>query len=294
MTRPKANALLMLTALLWGIGNVAQKTILEDLGPFTSFGLRCAVAVLVIAPLACREARAGRPMTRPGRQAVARAAVFFTLALGVQQVGYGGTSVTNASFLVNSTVVFTPFFAAAMLRQRPGAMTWPAVALVLAGVLLMGEAWSGLGWGDLCCLVAAVLYAVWIVMVARAAELQHRPFALAMSQFGLAAVIGTVIGAASEPVGFAALGGAAPELVVLGVLSTAAAFTLQAMAQAATPVTDAAIILSGESLCGALMAAAWLDERVTVAGGVGGVLILSAILLVQLPLPRVVPLRQTP
>lgn len=80
-----------------------------------------------------------------------------------------------------------------------------------------------------------------------------------------------------------ALGGAAPELLVLGVLSTAVAFTLQAMAQGSTLVTDAAVIMSGESLFGALTAAAWLDERVTVAGGVGGVLIVMAILLVQLP-----------
>ena len=48
-------------------------------------------------------------------------------------------------------------------------------------------------------------------------------------------------------------------------------------------MTDAAIIMSGESLFGALTAAAWLNERVTVAGGLGGVLIMVAILLVQLP-----------
>ena len=233
MTRAKANTLLMVTAVLWGVGNVAQKTILAGLGPFTSFGLRCAIAVVVIAPLVLRESRRGPRMTGAGCQAIAGAAVFFTLALGFQQVAYGGTSVTNASFLVN-TVVFTPILATVVLWQRFNATTWLAVALVLTGVALMGEAWSGLCWGDVCCFVSAVFYAVWIIVVAQAAALQDRPFALAIAQFGLAALLGITIGALTEPVSVPALGGAAPELLVLGVLSTAVAFTLQAMAQGST------------------------------------------------------------
>ena len=283
MTRLRANALLALAALFWGTGNVAQKTVLEDLGPFMTFGLRCSIAAVVIAPLVRREARASSRLSDRGWRAIAEASCFFCLALGFQQYAYGGTSVTNASFLVNTTVVFTPILAWIMMRERLDAMTWPCIAMVLAGVFMMGRAWTGLGWGDACCLASALLYSAWIVLVARASRLQERPFALAASQFGLAAVVGVTIGLGTEGCSLRALSGAAPELLILGLLSTAAAFTLQALAQAATPATDAAIVMSGESIFGAVTAALLLDERPSALAVLGAALILVAILLVQLP-----------
>jgi drug/metabolite transporter (DMT)-like permease len=81
------------------------------------------------------------------------------------------------------------------------------------------------------------------------------------------------------------LASAAPELLFLGVCSTGAAYTLQTIAQKAAPATDAAIITSGESIFGAVTAAALLGERMTATAGVGAALILAAIVLVQLPLP---------
>ena len=286
MTRFQANALLCLAALLWGTGNVAQKTVLDDLGPFTTVGLRCSIGLAVIAPLVHREASRSKPLSLPGWLAVGKASVFFCLALSAQQIGFGGTSVTNASFLVNTTVVITPILAWSILRERPDAVAWPCVAMVLVGVLMMGGAWSGLGWGDACCLLSAALYSMWIVLVAEACRLQDRPFTLAACQFGLGAIVGIAVGVCSERCSLAGLGAAAPELLVLGVLSTGAAFTLQAVAQRATPTTDAAIVMSAESIFGALAAALVLGERLTIVAGLGAALILAAILLVQLPALR--------
>ena len=286
MTRLQANALLTLAALLWGAGNVAQKTVLDDLGPFTAVGLRCSIGLAVIAPLVRREASRSTPISFAGWIAIAKASAFFCFALAVQQIGYGGTSVTNASFLINSTVVITPVLAWSMLRERPDALAWPCIAMVLVGVIMMGGAWSGLGWGDACCLMSAALYSVWIVLVAEACRLHDRPFALAACQFAFGASVGVVIGCCSEGCSLAALSGAAPELLVLGVLSTGAAFTLQAMAQRSTPATDAALVMSAESVFGAFAAALALEERLTLVAGLGAALISAAILLVQLPAIR--------
>lgn len=283
MSRSRANLLLLLTALLWGFGNVAQKTVLDDLGPTLTFGLRSLIGLLVIAPFVFREARRSPKLDRSVRRGMAAAAAFFCLGLAVQQRGYAGTTVTNASFFVNTMVVFTPAFAWLLVGERPRLVTLPAIGAVTMGVLLMGGGLDGLGLGDAACLVSAVFFALWIACVASVARTSDRPFTLAACQFGFAGVLGTGLGVVFEPPTAQALAGAAPELVVLGVFSTGIAFTLQAMAQRATPTTDAAIVMSAESVFGAAAAALILGERVTPTMSVGAGLILTAILVVQLP-----------
>ena len=283
MTRLSANMLLLVTAALWGAGNVAQKTVLDDLGPFSVLGFRCLIGLVVIAPLLLREVRTVAAPSPRGWCAIALAAAAFCVALCIQQIAYGLTSVTNASFIISATVVFTPLFAWLLMRERPRAATYPAVAAVLIGVRLMGEDLSGLNLGDAWCLVAAIVFSLWVVLVARVTRAYDRPFTIASCQFALASVFGLTIGLICEPFAPAALVGAAPELIMLGVLSTGAGFTLQVIAQRATSATEAAVITSAESLFGAVAAQAVLGEELTVAETLGATLILTGILLVQVP-----------
>lgn len=281
MGRLAANLLLILAAAFWGLGNVAQKTVLLDLGPFTTFGTRGLIGLLVISPFVAREVR--RPEGPVAFCDLLAPSICFCLALCAQQIAYGGTSVTNASFLVNTTVLFTPLFGWLMLGERPGTAIWPAIILALAGVLLMAGGLTVPAWGDALCLLSAFFYSAWIVLVAKAMRRNERPFALAACQFGTAMLAGLAIGLAAEQPTMEGLEQAVPELLVLGIFSTGAAFTLQALAQKSTPPSDAAIIMSAESVFGALAAAVLLGERLTIAGTAGATCILLAIILVQQP-----------
>ena len=283
MTRLHANALLFLAAFCWGAGNVAQKTVLDDLGPILAMGLRSMIAFIVVAPLLWREAKTLAPPTGKQWRALTQVAVFFVLALAFQQLAYGGTTVTNASFLVNTTVVFTPVLAWLMVRERPDLVLMPSIGLAVCGILLMSGGLSALRWGDATCLVSAVLYSVWIVFVANVAREFDRPFTIAGCQFYLAAIVGTTFGLAYEKVSLQALEAAAPELAMLGVISTGVAFTLQAVAQRYTSPSHAAIIMSAESIFGAVAAAMLLGEQISLANGIGATMILGSIVLVQLP-----------
>lgn len=66
-------------------------------------------------------------------------------------------------------------------------------------------------------------------------------------------------------------------------ISTGAAFTLQVVAQKWAPPSDAAVIMSAESVFGALAAIVLLDERLSVAGAIGALCILLAIVMVNFP-----------
>lgn len=79
---PQANLMLLLAAALWGAGNVAQKTVLEHIDPFSAVGLRCLIASLLIAPLVAAE----RARPAPGWMAsLLRVAGPFALAMALQQ-----------------------------------------------------------------------------------------------------------------------------------------------------------------------------------------------------------------
>lgn len=281
MSRTQAHLLLLVAAALWGFGNVAQKTVLEHLDPFSAVGLRCLIAALIVAPLI----RADRgPAASPGwRASVLRVSGWFALALILQQIALLDTSVTNASFLINTATVMAPIAAWYMLRERPGSRVPLAAAMTVAGAfLLSGCAPGTIARGDATAVLSAACYALWMVELGRHARAFGRPVATAVSQFALAALVLLPAGALLGSLSAAAVWAAAPELAVLGVFSTAVAFGIQTVAQRFTSAGHAAVVVSAEAVFGAAAAAVALGERISPAGAAGGLLMLVAISLVAL------------
>jgi len=187
MTRLHANALLLLAAFFWGTGNVAQKTVLDDLAPLTTVGFRCLIGALVILPLLRRElvGRRRKPVGRDVR-GIGLAAILFAGAIVAQQSAYGGTSVTNASFLVSTTTVLTPLAVWLLRRDRPTPVVWIAVIAALSGAFLMGGAsLASLAWGDIVCLISAALYSVWFVILGEVVVRTGQPVLVTTAQFAL-------------------------------------------------------------------------------------------------------------
>ncbi|TCL69661.1 DMT family transporter [Rhizobium sp. BK251] len=283
MTRANAHLALLLAAALWGFGNIAQKTVLEHMGPLTATWLRCAIAALAMLPFAALETKL--PQNSGWHRSTIAVVASFAAAITLQQAAYLSTSVTNASFLVNTATVMTPIVAWLVLREATGRLGFAAAFLTLAGVLLMSNAVQGLdelNKGDLLCLVSALFYALWMVALGRHAQLYPSPFQTAYLQFAFAALVAFPPALALEEMVLPSIAAAAPELVALGLFATAAAFTLQTIAQRYTTASRAAILVSGESIFGAIGAYAVLHERPPVVVVTGAALIFVAILMVSL------------
>lgn len=283
MTRTAAHVALILAAMFWGFGNIAQKTVLEHIGPLSATCLRCAIAALVLAPFVLVE---GRRRREPGwwTSTVVVASIFATAIL-LQQTAYLSTSVTNASFLVNTATVLTPVIAWYFLREVTGRLGLVAAVMTLAGVFLMSNGAagaSGLNRGDAICLVSALFYAFWMVALGRHARQFGLPFATALWQFLFAAAMTLPPALMFESVSGQTITEAWPDLAILGLFPTAAAFGLQTVAQRYTSASKAAVLVSGESIFGAIGAYAVLGERPQAAALAGAALIFLAILMVAM------------
>jgi drug/metabolite transporter (DMT)-like permease len=281
MSRTAANLMLLIAALLWGAGNVAQKTVLDHLGPVATVGLRCAIAALAIGPFVVILRSARR---QPGFTAsVVPVAALFVAAMTIQQAAYKATSVTNASFLVNTGTIITPILAWLWLREEPSWSLAFAVPLAAGGALLMsGAALGEVSAGDAECIVSALLYAAWTVQLGRHVQRFDAPATTALMQFGVGAFLCLPVGLMLEPAPLRSISAARLDLLVLGVFSTAAAYGLQALAQRHTPAGHAAVIISAESIFGAAGAFLILSERTGLAGLLGAGLITMGIVTIAI------------
>lgn len=286
MPRIVAVLLLILCTMIWGLAFSAQKSAMATMGPLTFAAVRLLLGGIVVLPLALleyrRKAAAGTGMTRRSWWLTGIVTAVFFIGSWLQQAGLAHTTVTNAGFITALYVLFVPLIAFVVARTRPHPALYAAVPMALIGIFyLNGGRFDQFNYGDLLILFCAVFWGghvYWLGIVSRESG---QPFVVSAATFlggGIASLILALILETPSLEGIAA--GWVPILYV-GIVSTAIAFTLQAIAQQYVPPANAAIILSAESLFAALGGAILLGERLPAIGYAGAALIFLAILLVE-------------
>jgi drug/metabolite transporter (DMT)-like permease len=283
MSRPVAVGALILTTMLWGFAFVAQKTAMDSLGPLTFSGVRYLLGGLCVLPLAIWEyRRTNRPIARREWGPIAVIALSFFFGVWLQQAGITLTSVTNAGFLTSLYVLFVPFMALAVLRRRPHPIVWAGMPLALIGVyLLNGARLDTFNLGDLLVIASALAWGVQILLIGIVSERTGLPVTISAICFFATALLAGAGGLAFEAPRLEGIFASWIEILYGGILSTAVAFTLQAVAQQYVPPANAAIILSAEGLFAAIGGALLLHERLPWLGYVGAAMIFGAIVMVE-------------
>lgn len=282
--------------MIWGSTFVVQKTAFIDdgsgadlLGALTFTGARFLLGALVVLPLALREfSRSSEPLRTTDLVGFGLCGAALFAGSYTQQLGIIQTSVTNAGFFTALYVPMVPFLALFLFRRRPHWAVWPAAGVCVAGTYLMnGGTLTRFATGDLWVLSGAIFWASHVTLVGLFATRSGLPLTLAFVQFMVVGVLSSAGAIGYEQPGFAVLSGAAFEILWAGAMSVGIAFTMQVVGQRHTHPADAAIILSSETLFAALAGAIVLGERMGPLQLIGGVLILSSIVLVEfLPLLR--------
>jgi drug/metabolite transporter (DMT)-like permease len=286
----RADLLLTVTALIWGLAFVAQREGAQHVGPFTFNGVRFALGALALLPLALRSGRAMRPapgLCAPAWLGCLCAGLVLTLGASLQQIGLIYTTAGKAGFITCLYVIFVPAMAAAAGKRTPLG-TWIGALIAVAGMYLLsvGEDLS-VNKGDLYELIGAFFWAGHVLVAAWFAP-RMNPIVLAVGQYAVCSALslGVAVGT-GESFALAGLSAAAMPILYGGLLSVGVAYTLQLVAQRDANPSHAAIILSMESVFAALGGWALIGEQLNLRGLIGCALMLAGMLLSELwPAPK--------
>jgi len=247
--RVLADLALLLTALIWGGGFVAQRQAAPFLGFFTFNGIRFLLAGLVMLPFVLKNVR------RIERRFlwIIPAGVILFAASALQQAGLETTSAANGGFLTSVYVVLVPLFIALVWKRPNPVINWIAAVAAVAGSYLLSTGGQHLtpSSGDLLVLAGSILWALHVIVVGFAVN-KLDPFVFSVGQFLLAGLLHIAAGWVTGTLAFAGLSFSWVAVLYAGLFSIGIGFTLQAVGQKKAPASDAALILSLESVFAAV------------------------------------------
>jgi drug/metabolite transporter (DMT)-like permease len=303
----RADALLLVTAILWGLAFVAQREGMEHVGPFLYGGIRFALGALALVPLIIwtraraqidnnkspdsaatmggrAENRGGAAIPRGGAPflwggAIVAGLILF-VAASLQQAGLVTTGATNAGFITGLYVVLVPVLGI-FLGKRTGLGTWLGVALVFAGLYLLSVKGDfSMSSGDMLVMLGAVFWALHVLTIGYLSP-RTDAFKLAAFQYGVCAALSLGVALAFEEVSLSSVSDAWLPILYGGLVSVGIAYTLQVVAQRDAHPAHASIILSLESAFAALGGWLVLGETLGARGMVGCALMLIGMLASQ-------------
>ena len=283
---PATLALLALTAI-WGSTFFLIKDVVTRIPVADMLAVRFALASLGLALLVAPRLTLNRPLLIRG----AGLGLLYGGAQVLQTLGLTQTSASVSGFLTGLYVVATPLLGAALLGQRILGTTWAAVALATVGLAVLSLNGVSTGYGELLTVASAVVYAGHIVALSRVST---PGTALSLSLVQLVVITVVCTGLALLPV--SGVGLQLPASVgdwlavgYLGLIAGALTMVLQTWAQARMDPTRAAVIMAMEPVWAAGFAVAVGREEVTARMIIGGLAILSAMYLAELPGSRRLP-----
>ena len=211
-----SEVLLLLTAAIWGIAFVFQRTAMDHIGPFTFNALRFALgALIMLVIMGVRSGNSGRrhprspePRSAPSDTAAAltgRHALLSGLLAGLlvfggatfQQVGIVYTTAGKAGFITGLYIVLVPVLGI-FWRHRPGRNVWLGAIVAVVGLFLLSVTDSlTLGRGDSLVLIGAFFWAGHVIFAAWVTKRMSIPV-LAFIQFATCSILSFVVAVATE------------------------------------------------------------------------------------------------
>ncbi len=285
----KGDALLLITAAIWGSGFVAQRLGMDHVGPMTFNAIRFAIGLAVLLPVirirsSARNAarsNADRILPRSCLIGGVLAGLVFFVAAGLQQTGIVYTTAGKAGFITGLNVVIVPLICLGVGR-RSGAASWVGAALAAVGLYFLSAAGSlDVNRGDWFVLGCAFFWAVHILVIGHYAT-RTDPLKLAAVQFATGAVLSALAALVSEEITVEGIVAARWAVLYSGAFSVGIAFTLQVVGQRRAPPAHAAVLLSLESVFAALCGWLVLSETLTQAQILGCALMLLGTLVSRL------------
>ena len=278
-------AMLLLAAIIWGTGFVAQRQAMETMQPFAFIALRFLLGCLMLLPwiiLKTERSETGKWKTKLKRDLLSGIVpgIFLFAGTAMQQLGIMTTSAAKAGFLTSLYLVLVPLIGL-FFGKKINKWVWIGVALALLGVFYLSvDMELSIQSGDIYMIIGALFWAVQIL------ALDHfstgtDSLNLAFGQFLTTALLSLVFSLVVEGNSLFIDGIAWGPILYSGIIVVAIGFTLQVFGQSKVNPTLASLIMSLEAVFALLSGMLVLGERLTVREWLGGLLMMAAVILVQ-------------
>lgn len=287
--RLKADLTLLLVSIIWGSAFVAQR-VAGQMGSVYQFnGVRYLLAALAVLPFALRSSRAPNPthqvtspasMPREQYQWMFAAGFLLFVASALQQAGMVYTTAGNAGFITSLYVVLVPVMLFLFWGEKPHWMYIAAVGLAGVGAFLLSTGGRfQIHLGDALEFLGALFWAFHVILLGKYAS-KFEAMSFSVGQLAVCGLLNLGVGVIVEPA-------LAPHpqlwfaIAYTALFSLGLCYTLQVWAQRHTPPSDAALILSLESVFAVVSGWLLLDETLAAIQIFGCGLIFAAVVLSQ-------------
>ena len=279
-------AMLLLAAIIWGTGFVAQRQAMETMQPFAFIALRFLLGCLMLLPwiiLKTERSETGKWKTKLKRDLLSGIVpgIFLFAGTAMQQLGIMTTSAAKAGFLTSLYLVLVPLIGL-FFGKKINKWVWIGVALALLGVFYLSvDMELSIQSGDIYMIIGALFWAVQIL------ALDHfstgtDSLNLAFGQFLTTALLSLVFSLVVEGNSLFIDGIAWGPILYSGIIVVAIGFTLQVFGQSKVNPTLASLIMSLEAVFALLSGMLILGERLNIREWLGGLLMMAAVILVQI------------
>ncbi len=280
-----ADISLLSVAIIWGATFVVVKESIETTPVFAYLFLRFGLAFLVLLPwVISRRERIDRRVIRSGLLL----GILYFGAFGTQTLGLSTIDASLSAFLTGLYVIFVPLIAWLIFRRQPGRFALYASVIALGGLWLLTSPAGDfrqlqLGTGEWLTILCALLFALHIIATDHFTRLYDTVLLVGI-QLLTVSFLSALTSELTEPFTWPPRWSSSliVSLLITGILATAYALFIQTKMQRYTTPTRTAIIFAMEPVSAALFGILWAGEHLTLLQGIGGVLIVAAMLLAEL------------
>ena len=280
-----STALLVLTALIWGLGFVAQRAAMDYMGPFTFNAVRFGLGGLSLIPIVIMMEKGciNRITIAAG---LAAGSVLF-VAAALQQWGIMVTgSASKAGFITGLYIVLVPVLGM-FVGRKASKYVWIGAMLASVGLYMISvpEDLTAVNIGSIALLICAFGWAIHILVIDRFVG-RIRPLGFSVVQCLVCSVLSFAVAFAFEDVQISHIAAGYLPIIYSAFISVGIAYTLQIVGQRHVPPGRSAIIFSMESIFGAIGEVILLGAFLSVRGYIGGGIIFTGIVISQIQRKR--------
>lgn len=216
---------------------------------------------------------------------------FLWLIYGPQTIGLQFTSASNSVLITGLFVAFIPIFSLIFFKTQVYFIKYVSIIFALTGLWFLTGGLKNINYGDILTLVTAMAYAMHILLAGNLIKKKVDPYVLSFQQFLVVGIIGLFVGIFSKSSLAMPSFDIIKVILFLTLFPTLSAFVIQLVAQQYIEPFKVSLIFSLEPVFGVLVAWTIGGEKFVLVKAVGGLLIITAMIISEIPEKQIIKLK---